>query len=87
MERFEELEKRINKALNNMEAKISFLHDSTGQLKVSFGELQEETGEFMKYIAEHVTNHAQRISKIKKASKDIAKAGNPEAVIYQHPNS
>ena len=47
MEKFEEFEHRIKRALNNMDAKISYLHDSTGQLKNSFGEFQEEMDEFI----------------------------------------
>jgi hemerythrin superfamily protein len=63
MERFEEFEQRV---LSNMDAKISFLHESTGQLKNSFGEFQEEIGEFMNYVAEHVSDHEQRLSRIEK---------------------
>lgn len=66
MERVEELEHRVKMALSNMDAKISFLHDSTGQLKNSFGEFQDEIGEFMNYVAEHVTDHKQRLSRIEK---------------------
>ena len=55
MDRFEEFEQRVNRALTHMDAKISSLHQTTGELKSSFGDFQEEMGEFMKYIAEHVT--------------------------------
>ncbi|WP_154859476.1 hypothetical protein [Cyclobacterium xiamenense] len=57
MDRFDEFEQRVKPALGNMDAKISFLHESTGQLKNSFGEFQEEIGEFMNYVAEHVADH------------------------------
>ncbi|WP_439482808.1 hypothetical protein [Cyclobacterium plantarum] len=66
MEKFEEFEQRIKRALNNMDPKISFLHDSTGQLKDSFGEFQEEMGELMHFVASHVTDHEQRLSRIEK---------------------
>lgn len=66
MERFVEFEQRVKRALSNMDAKISFLHESTGQLKNSFGEFQEEIGEFMNYEAEHVPDHEQRLSRIEK---------------------
>jgi len=66
MERFEEFEQRIKLALSNMDAKISYLHDSTGHLKNSFGEFQKEIGEFMNYVAEHVADHEQRLSRIEK---------------------
>nr|MBI1230166.1 hypothetical protein [Cytophagales bacterium] len=66
MERFEEFEQRVKDSLSNMDAKISFLHESTGQLKNSFGEFQEEIGEFMNYVAEHVADYEQRLSRIEK---------------------
>lgn len=66
VERFEEFEQQVKGSLNNMGAKISFLHESTGQLKNSLGEFQEAIGEFMTYVAEHVSDHEQRLSRIEK---------------------
>lgn len=66
MEKFEEFEHRIKRALNNMDAKISYLHDATGQLKNSFGEFQEEMDEFMHFVGNHVSDHEQRLIRIEK---------------------
>ena len=65
-ERFEEFEKRVNRALANMDAKISYLHDATGQVKSTFGEFKEEISDFMQYIAEQVSDHEQRITRLEK---------------------
>jgi hypothetical protein len=66
MEKFEEFEHRIKRALNNMDAKISYLHDATGQLKNSFGEFQEEMYEFMHFVGNQVSDHEQRLIRIEK---------------------
>ncbi|WP_157972047.1 hypothetical protein [Pleomorphovibrio marinus] len=66
MERFEEFEQRVKRALTNVDAKISYLHESTGHLKDSFGEFQEEIGEFMNYVAGHVADHEKRLLRLEK---------------------
>ncbi len=63
MDRFEEFESRINRSLANMDAKISYLHESTGQLKESFNEFQEDINEFMKYVAEHISDRGRPVTK------------------------
>ncbi len=66
MERFEEFERRITRSLANMDAKMSYLHESTGQLQASFTEFQEDINEFMSYMAEHITDHEKRLSRLEK---------------------
>ncbi|MDO6440186.1 hypothetical protein Q4534_22350 [Cyclobacterium sp. 1_MG-2023] len=66
MEKFEEFEHRIKRALNNLDAKISYLNDVTGQFKNSFGEFQKEMDEFMHFVGNHVSDHEQRLIRIEK---------------------
>jgi hypothetical protein len=66
MKRFDEFEKRVNRALANMDAKISYLHDATGQVKNTFGEFKDEIGDFMQYMAEQVSDHENRIDRLEK---------------------
>ncbi len=65
-ERFEEFEKRVSRALANMDAKISYLHDATGQVKSTFGEFKEEITDFMQFMAKQVSDHENRIARLEK---------------------
>ena len=65
-DRFKEFEQRVNRALTDMDAKISHLHNTTGEMKNSFGDFQEEMSEFMKFMAEYVTDHEQRLKRLEK---------------------
>ena len=54
MDKFQEFEQRVNRALVNMDAKITSLHESTRALKSSFKGFKEEMEDFMQSMAEHV---------------------------------
>ena len=65
-ERFEEFEKRVSRTLANMDAKISHLHDATGQVKSTFGEFKGEISDFMQFMAKQVSDHENRITRLEK---------------------
>ncbi|MEM8940260.1 MAG: hypothetical protein AAGC64_13045 [Bacteroidota bacterium] len=52
LNKFEEFKKKIERSLNQMEAKISFLHDGVKGLKESHKEFQGEMTDFMSFMAE-----------------------------------
>ena len=60
-DKFNEFEQRVNRALSEMDAKLSHLHNSTGELKSTFTYFQDEIGDFMKHMAEYVTDHKTRL--------------------------
>ena len=66
MDKFQEFEQRVNRALVNMDAKITSLHQSTGALKSSFNDFREKMGDFMQFMAEHVSDHERRLLSIEK---------------------
>ena len=61
MDKFQEFEQRVNRALVVMDAKITSLHETTGELKSSFGDFKEEMGDFMQFMAEHISDHKERL--------------------------
>ena len=69
MEDFEKYQTRINKSLNSMEAKISFLHDGVKGLSIAFKDFQHEITDFMAFTAEHYSDHEQRIKTLEKRIK------------------
>ena len=66
MDKFEEFEQRVNRALVNMDAKLEHLQGSFSGFKSSFDEFKDEMGDFMKFIAEHVFDHEQRLQRLEK---------------------
>ena len=58
--------KNVENSLNQMDAKISFLHDAVRDLKKSHNEFQEEMTDFMSFVAESMADHETRISSIEK---------------------
>ena len=52
LNKFEEFRTKIERSLNQMEAKISFLHDGVKGLKDSHKEFQEKMTDFMSFMAE-----------------------------------
>ncbi len=63
---FKEFEQRVNRSLTEMKAQISALHQTTGTLKESFDDFDAEMIEFMKFMAEHVSDHEDRLKRIEK---------------------
>ena len=74
MDKFEEFQQRINRALANMEAKISFVHQSVGEMKASFEEFTEEMNDFMQYMAERVMDHEDRLSRVEKRLDNLGQS-------------
>ena len=66
MNKFQEFEQRINRALTRIGTKLEHLQSSFTDFKSSFDEFKDETGDFMKFMAEHVSDHEQRLSRIEK---------------------
>lgn len=66
MDKFEEFEQRVNRALVNMDAKLSHLQGSMGDFKSSFDGFKDEMGEFMKFAAEYIRDHEERINRLEK---------------------
>ena len=69
MEDFEKYQTRINKSLNSMEAKISFLHDGVKGLSEAFKDFQHGITDFMSFTAEHYSDHEQRITALENQIK------------------
>lgn len=67
--KFNEFRKKIERSLNHMDSKISFLHDGVKALRESHNEFQEEMTDFMSFIAEGLADHESRISTIEKKLK------------------
>lgn len=67
--KFNEFRTKIERSLNQMDAKISFLHDGVKGLRESHRGFQEEMTDFMSFIAEGLSDHEQRISSIEKKIK------------------
>ena len=66
LNKFNEFRKRIERNLNQMDAKISYLHDGVKGLRESHNEFQEEMIDFMSFMAEGLADHESRISSIEK---------------------
>ena len=66
MKDHKEFEKRVNKSLKHMEAKLIFLRDGVKGLNEAFFEFQEEIGDYMAYASEKHQDYEKRISRIEK---------------------
>lgn len=69
LKKFNEFKKKIEKSLNQMDAKISFLNDGVKGLASSHKEFQQEMTDFMSFMAEGLADHESRISLIEKKLK------------------
>ncbi|MGM0582642.1 MAG: hypothetical protein ACQETL_18340 [Bacteroidota bacterium] len=66
MSTHEEFQKKINKSLNQMDAKISFLNDGVKGLGEAFKEFETDITEFMAFSAENYADHEKRIKELEK---------------------
>ncbi len=66
MDKFEEFKKKINSKLHVMEAKIEFMHKSTGELGKAMKEFQEEFDLFIEFTSDLYQDHEKRISSLEK---------------------
>ncbi|WP_416866013.1 MAG: hypothetical protein ACMVP2_27625 [Imperialibacter sp.] len=69
MSRHEDFERKINRSLNTMEAKISYLHEGMRGLQDSFKEFHEDITEYMAFSAEKYADHEKRLSALEKKVK------------------
>lgn len=61
-----DFEKKINRSLNQMEAKIIFLQEGVKGFRDSFVEFRENINEYMSFSAEKYADHESRIAKLEK---------------------
>ncbi len=66
MSKHEEFQRKINRSLNQMEAKISYLHDGVKGLADAFKDFEQDITEFMAFTAESYADHEKRISDLEK---------------------
>jgi hypothetical protein len=66
LNKFNEFRHKIEKRLNEMDAKISFLHDGVKGLSESHKGFMGEMGDFMSFVAEGLSDHEQRIKLLEK---------------------
>lgn len=69
MKSHEGFEKRINRSLNAMETKISYLNEGVKGLQESFKEFHEGVAEFMAFSAEKYSDHEKRLTALEKKIK------------------
>ncbi len=66
MSTHEEFQKKINKSLNHMEAKISYLHEGVKGLGEAFKDFESDITEFMAFSEENYSDHEERIKALEK---------------------
>jgi DNA helicase IV len=69
MSRHEDFERKINRSLNTMEAKISYLHEGMRGLQDSFKEFHEDITEYMAFSAEKYADPEKRLSALERKVK------------------
>lgn len=65
-DKFNEFKQRVERAVAHLDAKVSLLHQTTGELKEGTNDLKEEMGDFMQFMAEYVTDHEARLKRLEK---------------------
>ena len=68
--RWNESRTKIERSLNQMDAKISFLHDGVKGLAASHKGFQEKMTDFMSFMAEGLSDHEKRISNLERGGND-----------------
>ena len=66
MDKFEDFKKRIDKKLNVVDAKMSYMNEGLKGMAKAFKEFKVEIDEFIDFTAENYNNHEKRISKLEK---------------------
>ena len=64
LNKFEEYKQRVDKKLNEIEAKMSFLNQGVKGLSEAFKDFQEEMTDFMSFAAESFSDHETRIKNL-----------------------
>ena len=65
-DKFNKFKERIERTVAHLDAKVSLLHQTTGELKATTNDLKEEVGDFMQFMAEYVTDHEARLQRLEK---------------------
>ena len=66
LNRFEEFRKRVEKKMNELEAKMSFVNDSVKNMALSFTDFKDEMTDFMVFSAESFLDHENRLRAVEK---------------------
>ncbi len=66
LNQFNEFRKKIESRLNQMDTKISFLHNGLKGLAQSHKGFQEEMTGFMSFMADGLADHEKRISDLER---------------------
>ncbi len=66
MQDFESFKNKVNRSLNNMEAKIAYLNDGVRGLSDGFKDFKEDITDFMAFTAETYSDHETRIKDLEK---------------------
>ena len=66
MRSHQEFQNNVNKSLNAMNAKISYLHEGVKGLGEIFKDFQMEITDFMAFTAENHADHEKRIKALEK---------------------
>jgi len=69
LNKFNEFRKKIERSLNQIDAKISFMNDGIKGLSTSHNQFKEEMTDFMSFVADGLSDHEHRIEKIEKKIK------------------
>ena len=64
LNKFEEYKLRVDKKLNEIEAKMSFLNQGVKGLSEAFKDFQGEMTDFMSFAAESFSDHEARIKNL-----------------------
>lgn len=66
MIKFEENKVKIDRKLNLVDAKLSYMNDGLKGLSKAFKEFREEMDDFIDFAAESYNNHEKRITDLEK---------------------
>ena len=67
--KFEEFRLKIERRMNMMDAKLSFMREGLEGFQSEFKDFQQEMGDFMQFAAGEFLDHGERLSKIEKHLK------------------
>jgi hypothetical protein len=64
--RFKEFKTRIDRKLNVMDAKISYMHEGLKGLHEALGDFKEEFDLFIDFASENYSDHEKRIASLER---------------------
>lgn len=66
MDKFENFKRRIDRKLNIMDTKMSYVNDGLKGMTKAFKEFKVDIDEFIDFTADNYKNHEKRISDLEK---------------------